>query len=207
MRIFDSFFTISVFMILVHSLFSFAKFLEVLVYSPAICTITPALCAHTSSPPPSPPSSEVRAPVASTLSSPTSTSTGSTVTSASTVKPRNSGGGADAPAPALPASRFNIIRHFVHGKGRHRVSFTLSPIDDVFELRVPRLQITRKFGDKGAASARSSIASASATSVSGGGGAGTPVDEEKRALRREIKAWWEGVADHLDKLVRGQSIK
>jgi hypothetical protein len=30
---------------------------------------------------------------------------------------------------------------------------------------------------------------------------GPAVDEEKRALRSEIKAWWEGVADHLDRLV------
>lgn len=26
--------------------------------------------------------------------------------------------------------------------------------------------------------------------------------EDKKALRREIKKWWEGVADHMDKLVR-----
>ncbi|KAJ6535129.1 hypothetical protein B0H19DRAFT_1271776 [Mycena capillaripes] len=174
-------------------LFSFAKFLEVLVYSPAICTLSPALCAHTSPPPPPP-----RVPVA-LPSSPTSTPTASTVTSASTVHARRE---QDEAAPALPASRFNIVRHFAVGGG-HRVSFALSPIDDVFELRVPRLQITRKIGDKdkgsgaSSASARSSIASG-VSGASGGGPA--PVDEEKRALRREIKAWWEGVADHLDKL-------
>lgn len=28
-------------------------------------------------------------------------------------------------------------------------------------------------------------------------------EAEKRALRREIKTWWEGVADHIDKLVCG----
>ncbi|KAF8213990.1 hypothetical protein K438DRAFT_1660635 [Mycena galopus ATCC 62051] len=147
-------------------LFSYAKFLEVLIYSRAICTLSPALCTHTSPP------LEIRVP-----------------------------GTNDAPPP--PAARFNIVRHFsVDGRA---LSFTLSPMDDVFEIRVPRLQITRKGGDK---SARSSIASTSATSISTNGDgaslattAGTqPVDEEKRALRREIKAWWEGVADHMDKL-------
>ncbi|KAJ6475055.1 hypothetical protein C8R47DRAFT_1143386 [Mycena vitilis] len=133
-------------------LFSFAKFLEVLVYSPAICKLTPALCEHTSPP---------RAPTSDATS-------------------------------VLPASRFNIVRHF--STRRHAVSFTLSAIDDVFELRVPRLQITRKSGDK---SARTSIAGADAAAA-----ASAPVsaDEEKRTLRREIKAWWEGLADHMDKM-------
>lgn len=31
---------------------------------------------------------------------------------------------------------------------------------------------------------------------------GYAAQAEKRALRREIKTWWEGVADHIDKLVR-----
>lgn len=26
------------------------------------------------------------------------------------------------------------------------------------------------------------------------------VDEDKRVLRKEIKDWWQGVADHLDRL-------
>ncbi|KAF7355623.1 hypothetical protein MSAN_01479600 [Mycena sanguinolenta] len=146
-------------------LFSYAKFLEVLIYSRAICTLTPALCAHTSPP------LEIRVP-----------------------------GTAEEPPP--PMSRFNIVRHFsVDG---HVLSFTLSAMDDVFEIRVPRLQITRKGGDK---SARSSIASASTSnsikddaSTTSTASTAQLVDEEKRALRREIKAWWEGVADHMDKL-------
>lgn len=35
------------------SLFSFAKYLELLIYSPALCTLSPRLCEHTT-PPPSP---------------------------------------------------------------------------------------------------------------------------------------------------------
>jgi 1-phosphatidylinositol-3-phosphate 5-kinase len=97
------------------------------------------------------------------------------------------------------------------------VSFALSPIDDIFELRVPRLQITRKTGDKALAAAtgdkgaenksvrssiaKSEISSLDSASVGDSIRDGTKgVDEERRALRREIKAWWEGVADHMDKL-------
>ncbi|KAJ6632234.1 hypothetical protein B0H10DRAFT_2206622 [Mycena sp. CBHHK59/15] len=137
-------------------LFSYAKFLELLVYSPAICNLTPVLCEHTT------PSLETQIPSSSSSSF--------------------------SDAPPLPASRLNIVRHF-SSQGQ-TVSFTLSVIEDVFELRVPRLQITRKSGDK---SARASMAKEE-TKVPG------QVEEEKRVLRREIKAWWEGVADHMDKL-------
>ncbi|KAK7007378.1 hypothetical protein R3P38DRAFT_3325358 [Favolaschia claudopus] len=160
-------------------LFSYSKFLEVLIYSRAICTLTPALCSHTSPP------LGIRVPPSAANS--------------------------DAASPPLPSSRFNIIRHFASPALGYAVSFRLSTIDDVFELRVPRLQITRKSGDKGTNSARTSVAtSASATSkddtasvstaASSATQAQAPVEEDKRALRREIKAWWEGVADHMDKL-------
>jgi 1-phosphatidylinositol-3-phosphate 5-kinase len=43
-------------MVCFPSLFSFAKFLEVLIYSPAICTLILALCEHTTPPHPWPPS-------------------------------------------------------------------------------------------------------------------------------------------------------
>ena len=29
----------------------------------------------------------------------------------------------------------------------------------------------------------------------------TEAEEERRVLRREIKRWWEAIADHMDKLV------
>lgn len=71
------------------------------------------------------------------------------------------------------------------------VSFSSSIIEDIFELRVPRLQITRGSGDK---NIRESL-----------GSTGMQIDndntEDKKELRREIKRWWEGIADHLDKLV------
>ncbi|KAH8985256.1 hypothetical protein EDB86DRAFT_3105782 [Lactarius hatsudake] len=120
-------------------LFSFAKFLELLLYSPTICTPLHTLCTHTS---------------------PSSTSS------------------------SLPASRFNIIRHFSHKS--HRVSFTLSPIDDVFDLLMPKLQFT-----KGGWVEKSPQATAPNPA---------PDDPDKKELRQEIKYWWQAVAEHLDKV-------
>jgi 1-phosphatidylinositol-3-phosphate 5-kinase len=144
------------------SLFSFAKFLELLVYSPAICTITPTICEHTNPPPqPWPPS--------------------------------------ESP---LPKSRLNIVRHFgFHGR---IVSFRLSIIEDIFELRVPRLQMLRWSAEKEKSSDCSSVCSEPtlSSSVSSDTSRGSQAGEGKRILRQEIKLWWEGVADHLDRLVR-----
>ncbi|KAJ7748858.1 hypothetical protein B0H14DRAFT_2983246, partial [Mycena olivaceomarginata] len=98
----------------------------------------------------------------------------------------------------------------------YRIDYSLSRMDDVYELRVPRLQIVGGAGTgTGARTSLANSVSVSAaefggdvasmsTSASGSakeGKEGPAVDEEKRALRREIKAWWEGVADHLDGLV------
>lgn len=131
----------------IFSLYSFAKFLEQLIYSPIICSITPSICEHTS------PSSD----------------------------PEN--------ASSLPSNRLNIVRHFSH---RARiVSFAVSEVPDIFELRVPKLQIIR---DHVAEKSTGSSSDESHDSVSDG-------DDEKKVLRREIKAWWQGVAEHIDGLV------
>ncbi|KAF8151494.1 hypothetical protein B0H34DRAFT_131326 [Crassisporium funariophilum] len=126
-------------------LHSFAKFLELLIYSPALCTLTPSLCEHTTPP--------------------------------------------TGPWSTLPVSRLNIVRHF--STASSDVSFALSTIEDIFELRVPRLQITRGVE-------KSSPPPTSAGSKE----ERTPLEElaSKRILRREIKKWWEGVADHVDKI-------
>lgn len=122
------------------SLFSFAKFLELLLYSPAICTLSHTLCTHTSS---------------------------------------------STPKTSLPASRFNVIRHFSYKS--YRVSFTLSSVDDIFDLRMPRLQFTKSGWLEKTPPATASI---------------TAMDElDKRELRQEIKHWWQAVGDHLDKVV------
>ena len=131
-------------MLLIFSLFSFAKFLELLVYSPTICTLNSFLCDHT------------------------------------TPLGDNS--------LTLPASRLNIIRHF--STAFLDISFALSLIEDIFELKVPRLQITRSTEKSGIQ-----------LSLLGNKEGTEDVDRPKKELRREIKKWWEGVADHIDKIV------
>ena len=122
------------------SLFSFAKFLELLLYSSTICTLSPPLCTHTS------PSS---------------------------------------PSTSLPASRFNIIRYFSHKS--YQVYFTLTSVDELFDLRMPRLQFTKIGWVE-----KAPPATASNT---------TTDDADKKELRQEIKQWWQAVAEHLDKVV------
>jgi 1-phosphatidylinositol-3-phosphate 5-kinase len=138
-------------MVCFPSLFSFAKFLEVLIYSPAICTLTLALCEHTTPPHPRPPS--------------------------------------DLP---LPRSRLNIIRHF--SCQASVVSFTLSAIDDIFELRVPRLQIIRG-GDRILERRFSSSVPDRLND--------SKLDDDKKTLRREMMAWWMGLSDYMNRIVGG----
>lgn len=124
------------------SLFSYAKYLELLIYSPLICALTPPLCEHTTPPPP--------------------------------------------PWNSLPSSRLNVVRHFTTDTAD--ISFALSTID-VFELRVPRLQIIQGVDNS------SPFNSIGTTNL-------TDAMDEKRALRMEIRKWWEGVSDHMDRTVR-----
>ncbi|KAJ3730406.1 hypothetical protein C8R42DRAFT_6170 [Lentinula raphanica] len=165
---------------------SFAKFLELLIYSPLLCKLEPRLCEHTDSP--------------STSSSSTSSGTG-------------------IPTKlALPPQRFNILRHFstfpvISGISdtsgdRHveyTVSFKLAPIEDIFELRVPRLQIS-PWAAGGSNKLTNSSTSICNTLDSGRGQQSEEEshiqkeEEAKKKLRREIKTWWEGVADHMDLL-------
>ena len=92
-------------------------------------------------------------------------------------------------SPDLSASRLNIIRHF--STVSVDVSFTLSKIEDIFELKAPRLQIVR---DTEKSSIPQTLLGKKEKSEE---------DEArpKKELRREIKKWWEGVADHIDKIV------
>ena len=130
------------------SLFSFAKYLELLVYSPSMCTMTPTLCEHTT------------------------------------------------PGPsawsALPWSRFNIVWHF--SVSSTDISLALSPIEDIFELRIPRLQITRGL-DKPTPPPTSIDHPSLENQLQ-------REDAQKKALRKEIKRWWECVSDHMDNIVR-----
>lgn len=128
------------------SLFSFAKFLELLLYSPSICNLTPQLCKHTS---------------------PASSASGS----------------------GLPASRLNIIRHF--SIATIDITVSLSTIEDIFEIKVPRMQIIR--GAERVTPPSSSSGMQDKTP--------DPESTQKRVLRKEIRKWWQGVSEHIDKIV------
>jgi 1-phosphatidylinositol-3-phosphate 5-kinase len=76
-------------------------------------------------------------------------------------------------------------------------------VDYVFELRVPRLQMTvpasvgvSKVRERERGREREREKEKEREQEKDGDG-----DVEKRELRREIKKWWEGVADHMDTLV------
>jgi 1-phosphatidylinositol-3-phosphate 5-kinase len=132
------------------SLFSFSKFLETLVYSPAICVLSPPLCDHTT-------------PTLSTSED------------------------------SLPASRLNIVRHFSYASWV--VSFSLSTVDDSFELQVPRLQVV-------ADRTRSKPSETLSNGLPPGPSHSHTISEEKKALRKEILLWWQCVSERIDKLVR-----
>lgn len=131
-------------------LFSFAKYLELLIYSPVIYTIAPPLCEHTRLP----------------------------------ARPWSA---EDTP---VPRSRFNVHRKFAY---RSRVvTFSLSPVDDIFELRAPRLQIVRRRAPEKAAEKDAQPAAA-----------GVPLvftEDDRRSLRLEIRGWWQGLSEHIDEL-------
>ncbi|KAI0086047.1 hypothetical protein BDY19DRAFT_996234 [Irpex rosettiformis] len=132
-------------------LLSFAKFLELLIYSPSLCSMNPSLCEHTSLPP----------------------------------RPWQT---ADTP---LPRSRLNIVRHFSYA-GRV-VSISLSQEEDVYEIRVPRLQIVRsKFEKPEEPDANAGTNFNHSNSVA--------VENDRRVLRREIMQFWQSLSEQMDKL-------
>ncbi|THH27587.1 hypothetical protein EUX98_g6604 [Antrodiella citrinella] len=123
-------------------LFSFAKYLELLIYSPSMLQLEIPLCEHTTAPP----------------------------------HPWT--------VPPLPTMRTNIVRNFGY-KGR-QLSFVVSFVEDIFEVSVPRLQIIRgKVVEK-------NTESSAELSV--------PIEPDRRALRREIMKWWQGLSEHMDQL-------
>ncbi|KAI3612695.1 1-phosphatidylinositol-3-phosphate 5-kinase [Moniliophthora roreri] len=99
--------------------------------------------------------------------------------------------------PDSTDSRFNIIRHFTNRK--HTVSFSIGKIEDVFELRVPRVQIVRGMSVLGGQTGHSLD-----PTIRTMGDDKFEMEQqeaaEKKKLRKEIKTWWEGVADHIDSL-------
>ncbi|PCH34847.1 hypothetical protein WOLCODRAFT_139614 [Wolfiporia cocos MD-104 SS10] len=130
-------------------LYSFGKYLELLIYSPSICALTPPLCEHIT---------------------------------------RN----ISDDDVSLPKCRLNIHRKFAYNS--RIVTFSLSTVEDMFELQVPRLQIVRRrVLEK--SSDEHSVSAAQNPSHQGGS-----AEDDRRALRREIKCWWQGLAEHIDQL-------
>jgi 1-phosphatidylinositol-3-phosphate 5-kinase len=67
------------------------------------------------------------------------------------------------------------------------VSFELFLVDDIFDLRMPRLHFMRDEWVE-----KMPLAMACNTIIE---------DVDKKELRQEIKHWWQAVAEHLDKVV------
>ena len=130
---------------IVNSLLSFAKYLELLIYSTAIHSSS--ICEHTTTQPPS------------------------------------------ESDPSGTRFRFNFLRHF--STDTCNTTFSLAEERDIFQLHLPRLQICRT-GDK--------ISHPMCLDNCQGA---SQEEEERAVLRRQIRAYWEAVSDHLDKIVRG----
>ncbi|CCM00550.1 uncharacterized protein FIBRA_02584 [Fibroporia radiculosa] len=135
-------------------LISFGKYLELLIYSPAICILSPTLCEHTT-PPPRPWTAE------------------------------------DSP---LPRTRFNIHRKFAY-KSRI-VTFSLSVVEDVFELYLPRLKIMRRK----VSNSENGKHDVSDPAMVIHAGRQNEDEDGRRILRREIMSWWQGLSEHMDKV-------
>ena len=85
--------------------------------------------------------------------------------------------------------RSNFLRHF--STDTCKTTFSLAEERDIFQLHLPRLQICRT-GDK--------INHPMCLDKCQGA---SQEEEERAVLRRQIRAYWEAVSDHLDKIVRG----
>ncbi|KAH8833483.1 hypothetical protein DL96DRAFT_1457068 [Flagelloscypha sp. PMI_526] len=125
-------------------LYSFAKFIELTIYSTVVGQFKQTLCEHTT------------------------------------------------PSDDQSSWRHKIARHF--SRQECIVSITTAPVLNIFDLRVPRLQVDSTY-----AGAKAESATEKANLV-----LGINIGDAKKNLRKEIKCWWEGMADHLDKLVRSQ---
>lgn len=80
--------------------------------------------------------------------------------------------------------RHSILRHF--SRGSHVVTFATAPVTEVYEVRVPRLQIVM---DKDTWRDQDITIT------------GIELDPEQEQVRQEIRSWWNGLRNHLQKLV------
>jgi 1-phosphatidylinositol-3-phosphate 5-kinase len=97
-------------------------------------------------------------------------------------------------ASAISRSGLDISRHFSYGT--HQVTFSLSAID-VFDVHVPRLQLSKSGNDK-----QTDMAAINPSPMTD-----QPIgdmQDPKRALRKEIIDWWQGISEHMDRLVSSE---
>lgn len=86
----------------------------------------------------------------------------------------------------LPQSRMSIVRNF--GFRGRTLAFSLSAVEDVYEVRVPRMQILRTRANDRPAEPQSAVLEQSS------------MEGDRRALRREILKFWQGLSEHIDNL-------
>jgi 1-phosphatidylinositol-3-phosphate 5-kinase len=81
--------------------------------------------------------------------------------------------------------RHNILRHFA--RGDTTVTFATAPVGEVYDVRVPRMQIVH---DKDVDRKEQD---ATVTNVE--------LEPEQEAVKQEIRKWWDGLRGHLRELV------
>ncbi|KAG8839645.1 hypothetical protein FRC18_009575 [Serendipita sp. 400] len=84
----------------------------------------------------------------------------------------------------LARCRLNIVHHFAYNG--FMLTFSTSPVHDVYEVRIPRVQITK--------------GRALASQQQGGTIRDTWQKQEQDKLRLEIALWWKGVKQHMNVL-------
>lgn len=106
-----------------------------------------------------------------------------------TTAPRRAGSDADI---LISKARQNMLRNFSY---RAQVlTFSVSILEDIFELRVPRLKIMRH---RHVENAEKDVRPETEPHLDRDSSA----EDDRKQLRREIKEWWQGLSDHMDKLV------
>ncbi|KAF5349966.1 hypothetical protein D9756_009237 [Leucocoprinus leucothites] len=211
-----------------NSLLSYAKFLEISIYASSVYNLSPAICEHTTPEPPPPmttTSTNATSMIATTATTATNTATATQLgmghmngvdgeqrvrLSDSRVNlVRHFGLKKLAPSGTktstttvlddqhkATATSDSSIKSITPMPPSPILSFSVSRVENIFELRVPRLQIN---GGQELERERE-LEALTRMEREREGGEVDVGEEKKRVLRREIKRWWEGVGDHIDKL-------
>lgn len=80
--------------------------------------------------------------------------------------------------------RFDVIRHFAFNS--YIITFTAAPVEDVYEARIPRVQITKH---------RALRAQQEGITIRD-----KWQEQDRDTLRLEITLWWRGVKEHMNQL-------